>query len=1071
MAFSLNDLKSYTGDNETFLKGKNLFLEGKVVDIQVNSFWKTEIAVNGVIDDGMKIRSRISIANDRIVSYGCTCKEFLNKEKACCHVVALAAKYEGYNGSISAGVVYTSGSARRIVDSYMDKTNRYSRNSLEESMSNITICQDITVKKTGDKSVLKASFYLKSGINKYLIKDLYDFTDRINNNIYHEYGKRLGFVHGINAFNEKSREMVEFIVSRKNFEKLNESVNGSYSVKNNTRELTLFGHDIDDFFSILEKNELPVFVDNYKTMYVTRDRLPISVSVREKGSNGYTVKLQGVEKIITGAANLYGVTGNSICICDENFTEAMGDFLVHICNYDNDNSVDISKKDMAPFYNIVMHEVEKYAVVDYDNIKTEELEPWKLNISFNADLEDGDKLTLKTECDYDGVPFDINTGRISSANVNRDYYLEYTVRNILFKYFGELQDRYYETDDYDKIFEFLSEGTRELKNYGSISLSERLSEFKVIPHMPVTASVNINNGLLQMEIDAGDYSRNELEQVLRAYKEKQRYVRLSDKGLMQMEGSELEVISEILADMELTVDDIYNKTFYIPRYRSLYIDKSLKADLNIRYNRNEAFKALVKAIKHAGENEYEIPEVLKGILRGYQETGYYWLKTLDECGFGGILADDMGLGKTIQIISVLESEKECGRPSLIVTPSSLIYNWENEIKKFAPSLTAVSVVGSKSERKDILENADNCNVIITSYELLKRDLELYKNKVFRFHVIDEAQYIKNPTTENAKAVKKIKSETRFALTGTPIENRLAELWSIFDFILPGSLFSYKKFRERYEMPIVSGDKKASEHLKEITKPFIMRRMKKDVLKELPDKLEYEVYAKLEGEQNKLYVANALKLKKELQTTGEYEFNNNKIQIFAELTRLRQICCDPSLCYENYEDESAKLQMCIDLVKNGISGGHKILLFSQFTSMLEIIKKRLEEEGIKYYILTGKTKKESRLNMVENFNIDDTQVFLISLKAGGTGLNLTAADMVIHYDPWWNRAAEIQATDRAHRIGQKNTVSVFRLIAKGTIEEYIMAMQNRKVQLAEDILSGESEGIASLTKDDILRLLG
>ena len=385
------------------------------------------------------------------------------------------------------------------------------------------------------------------------------------------------------------------------------------------------------------------------------------------------------------------------------------------------------------------------------------------------------------------------------------------------------------------------------------------------------------------------------------------------------------------------------------------------------------------------------------------------------------------------------------------------------------TLKVRTINGTAQEREELLNAASEGEILVTSYDLLKRDIAFYEEKEFRFQIIDEAQYIKNASTQSAKAVKSVNARTRFALTGTPIENRLSELWSIFDFLMPGFLFSYQRFKKEYELPIVRDqDEACLKGLHRMIGPFIMRRLKKDVLKELPDKLENVIYSGFEKEQKDLYTANAWQVRQQLEQAGDG--GSDRIQILAQLTKLRQICCDPHLCYSNYNGSSAKLETCIDLIRNGVEGGHKILLFSQFTSMLEIIEKRLKKEGMAYYILTGATPKEERLHMVNSFKDDGVPVFLISLKAGGTGLNLTAADVVIHYDPWWNVAAQNQATDRTHRIGQEKQVTVFKLITKGTIEENILKLQESKKNLAEQIITEGTVSLGSLTKDDLIGLL-
>ena len=427
------------------------------------------------------------------------------------------------------------------------------------------------------------------------------------------------------------------------------------------------------------------------------------------------------------------------------------------------------------------------------------------------------------------------------------------------------------------------------------------------------------------------------------------------------------------------------------------------------------------------------------------------------------------MGKTIQVLTFLQKFHKDGK-ALVVCPASLVYNWYSEITHFAPELTCLQVIGTAAERKAILEDND-VDVYITSYDLLKRDIESYEGKKFYVQIVDEAQYIKNANTQASQAVKAIQSSFHIALTGTPIENKLSELWSIFDFILPGYFYTYGYFRSTYEIPIIKEeDEQAQYHLQTMISPFVLRRLKKDVLKDLPDKLEEVYYAEATPSQKELYDARVQRMKQMINSASDKEFKQDKIRILAELTRLRQLCCNPSLIYEDYVNGSGKEDMCIDLIRRAVEGGHKILLFSQFTSMLDLLCKRLEKEHIPFYLLVGSTPKAKRAQLVEQFQQDSVPVFCISLKAGGTGLNLTAADIVIHYDPWWNTAVENQASDRAHRIGQKNAVTIYRLILKDTIEERILALQQEKSGLASRFLDNESISSSSLSREDLLKLL-
>ena len=497
------------------------------------------------------------------------------------------------------------------------------------------------------------------------------------------------------------------------------------------------------------------------------------------------------------------------------------------------------------------------------------------------------------------------------------------------------------------------------------------------------------------------------------------------------------MLAELMKTLQLSPKEFVKGKMHIPAYRTLYLDQMLENNESIYSNRDRHFREIVKGFKTIKDADFEEPESLSGIMRNYQKNGYKWLRTLEAWKFGGILADDMGLGKTLQVIAVLlaaKEEKQSGT-SLVVAP------------------------------------ARNADVLVTSYDLLKRDIDQYDQKEFLYEIIDEAQYIKNHTTAAAKAVKVVNSRIRYALTGTPIENRLSELWSIFDYLMPGFLYGYDTFKKEMETPIVkNGDEAAMARLQKMVSPFILRRLKEDVLKDLPEKLEEIRYVKFEDTQQKLYDAQVLHMKEKLASQDEGEFNKNKLWILAELTKLRQICCSPSLCFENYRGESAKADACMQLLQSAIDGGHRMLLFSQFTLMLAILQDKLEKEGIEYFIITGETSKPKRQELVKKFNAGKTPVFLISLKAGGVGLNLTGADVVIHYDPWWNLAVQNQATDRAHRIGQTKKVTAYKLIARNTIEEKIQKLQETKRDLAEQIIGGEMGQLGSMSREDLLELL-
>ena len=644
--------------------------------------------------------------------------------------------------------------------------------------------------------------------------------------------------------------------------------------------------------------------------------------------------------------------------------------------------------------------------------------------------------------------------------------------------------------DEEALYQVLSEGMPQFQEVGEVWLSESVRHLRVLPPPEVSMGVSLGGGWLDLKIETAGIDPAELLQVLSEYRQKKKYYRMKNGEFLQLSGGGLQALDSLTADLGLTKSEFQAGEAKIPACRAFYLD-SLSGDGRMKlFQRDEAYGMMVRDLKTAQSVSYAVPAVLEKTLREYQKIGYTWMRTLARYHFGGILADDMGLGKTLQVIALLTAfyqekseQKAAGNegsgaesplPSLIVCPASLVYNWGQEFARFSPEIRVLLIAGTAKERQEQLEEqmrmeaSERAQVIITSYDLLKRDRAAYLGRTFEYEIIDEAQVIKNAKTQGAKAVKEISANVRFALTGTPVENRLSELWSIFDFLMPGFLYSYRKFRERYELPIVKNqDPEALTALRRMTGPFVLRRLKKDVLRELPGKEERIVYSAASGRQQKLYTASALKLKEAL--AGGAWSGNGKLEVLSQLMRLRQICCDPALCFEDYTGESAKLETCVSLIASASAAGHKILLFSQFASMLERIRERLLQEGISSHLLVGATPKEERSRMVQAFASDEVPVFLISLKAGGTGLNLTAADIVIHYDPWWNVAAQNQATDRAYRIGQEKPVTVYKLILKDTIEENLLKLQNAKLALAAQVVSEGMVSLGDLSQNELMEL--
>jgi len=634
-------------------------------------------------------------------------------------------------------------------------------------------------------------------------------------------------------------------------------------------------------------------------------------------------------------------------------------------------------------------------------------------------------------------------------------------------------------------------------------------------------------GLLDIEFDFDDISPEEIISILADLREKKKYHKLANGVILNLDDGQIVRLSDMITFLGLTESDIMRKQANAPAFRALYLDDCFSGGPVGLVSRDRLFRDMVSNVKNPSDTEFEIPPGIKGRLREYQATGFKWIKALSNHSLGGILADDMGLGKTLQVLTALMYEKENsasnGAPSLVVVPTSLVYNWCEEITKFAPTLRYMVISGTKNIREKKIQKINNYDVIITSYPLIRMDYTSYAETEFNYCILDEAQYIKNPDSQNAQCVKFIKSRHRFALTGTPIENSITDLWSLFDFVLPGYLHSRTKFYEIYARrlpqrmatanrgsaatygrsavahvePDAADGRSADTHmgsaaeadeaadmppraytLQEIsrqTRPFILRRLKADVLDELPDKIEMKLPAELDAKQKKVYLAHLALIRKDFLEGGDdsdirHRIGQRQMDVLAALMRLRQICCHPALFVENYDGDSGKFLLLQEVVREAVDGGHRVLIFSQFIGMLSLIKGWAEREGIGYFYLDGQTPPEDRMKNIRKFNGGERELFLLSLKAGGAGINLTGADMVIHYDPWWNPAVEDQATDRAHRIGQKKTVQVIKLVTAGTIEEKIFDLQDRKKQLINDIIKPGETFLSKITIDELRELM-
>lgn len=598
----------------------------------------------------------------------------------------------------------------------------------------------------------------------------------------------------------------------------------------------------------------------------------------------------------------------------------------------------------------------------------------------------------------------------------------------------------------------------------------------------VSLGLSLRANLIQMDVRESDLSADELRAMLSAYRRRKRFHRLSDGRIAALGEGDVAALGDMMRDLGVSADALLDGGAELPTYQAFYLDREYGDAV-----RDRAFEDYLRCLD-GSPAAAEVPASLAGTLRPYQAEGFRWLSRLASLGFGGILADEMGLGKTLQMIALVKSLRDSGQLGgsvLVVCPASLVFNWADEFARFAPDVPVVPLEGSRVQREMLVERAEGeSRVIVASYDRVRIDGPQLARAEWGMVVLDEAQYIKNHATKTTRAVKRLAAPLRFALTGTPVENRLSELWSIFDFLMPGFLGSYERFRERYELGIIGEDGEAAARLRALIEPFVLRRRKAEVLIDLPAKFENIRYVPLSREQRRLYDGAEQRLREDLNAQKRQnasranrrghipDAEKSAVEVLAELTRLRQIALDPALVFENYKGGAEKLGVIMELVDEAMEAGRKVLIFSQFTSYLDVLSAELDRRGIGHFAITGATPKRERVRLVNEFNGDETPVFLVSLKAGGTGLNLTGASVVVHADPWWNAAATDQATDRAHRIGQSREVDVYKVVAKGTIEERIVALQQAKRDLADSVIAATGgEALAGLTRERLAELLG
>lgn len=1076
-------------NGKTYQRGMQLKKQGAIFNIREREEQGT-MHVRAVAEGSMDIEYFLwmdfDLEKGEILEYECQCPAYFQYEGMCKHCVALALHYvseeparmdlnEFLRGQKQGGKkVSTSNQISEMIYDY----------AMEERAGYLQpdVIGQIELEPKLHRDYKGWSVEFKIGAKtKYVLKDLHAFLEAMEKKEKVDYGKKLGFIHEVGAFTRESRELVAFLGKYVGEYRYHHGAEGftRYYYFTAMRALGLSGESLGALLHLLTGKQ--ILLDDYYAQdkkyveIVSQDPLlPYSLE-RLKGKDGFLFTIPAID-VAYGNKRLYVRYKDTFYECSQEFSRHMRR-ICEASTFKQDTKLQIGKEDMPSFCSTILPVLQEYANWKAE-VDLEEYQPKECVVKIYLDWEEG-VITARLEAEYGDATYNL-LDQADMLDTFRNTEREAAAVHMVSAYFpGVTKDKKYcfpEAEE-DLLYHLITTGVEQIGKAGELYASDAFKKLRVDRAPRVSIGISLSGGLIDLEIDSGHLSAEDLEGFLNNYRKRKKYYRLKNGTFLEIEDNSVSMLSEITDGLELSPKELGKGKVQVPKYRAFYLNQVLKEESEgVEVFRDQAFKSVIRDMKSIEDSDHEVPESLKNILRAYQKTGFRWLCTLDDMGFCGILADDMGLGKTLQVLAYLLHKKEQSgetEPSLIVCPASLVYNWQSEIQHFTPELSQLVLAGTLAERKKLLEEYQDYDVVITSYDLLKRDIELYADKKFSVQIIDEAQNIKNHATQAAKAVKSMEAPVKFALTGTPIENRLSELWSIFDYLMPGFLAAYERFKTDYEAPIVQNqDPVAISRLQRMIKPFILRRIKADVLKDLPDKEENIIYSKMEGEQKALYAANVQRMRNSLSGQSDEEVTGGKLQILAELTRLRQICCAPGMVYENYKGDSAKLDTCMELIRNALEGGHKILIFSQFTSLFELMEERLKKDKIQYYKLTGSTPKQKRMQLVREFNdaANDTPLFLISLKAGGTGLNLTAADIVIHFDPWWNIAAQNQATDRAHRIGQTNTVSVFKLIAKDTIEEKIIELQEAKKNLSDQIISEKGISVSSLTKEDFLELL-
>jgi len=1077
LPFALNTEKimGLASNDTTFRKGLAYARNGNIKSLTRNdhAIWKAQVR-------GSELYHVYIQFQEKEISAECECPAYYSYDGYCKHIVAVLCKIldqieQGEEIEIkrSSSPLHDTYSAPRLsmhtskIYQLFDKFKERKPGSLDTIPNEKLSIEYILHINTKDPQSL-INVEMRVGNKRlYVVRKIREFLESVVKNESYFFTSNFIFDPYEQHIAEHDMEVIQLLSNISLNEKFYKEVNRYYmSNRLDERSLSIPPLFADSLMKLLSQCQCIINgIENEKTLDWKEELPPISFELNEWGKEGFLLKMNGLKNGVFLEEYQYVLLDHVLYKLPENAFE----LLFEMKNTLPQQEWSFEKQEIERVISSVIPDLKKLGKVSVvESISNQIFDP-SLTAKLKVDFVDY-RLIVKLSFHYDDIIIDpllnsfISRGNDSTIllrEVDKEQKIMDMIEQTPLKWNGQEMYIEDEEDIYTFLFDSIPQLEKEMRIY--VTTAAKSIMFEEIDPPKTNLEINNMTNLLEISFDMDGLNNEEILQILRAVVEKKKYYRLSDGRYISLEDEKYGALYDLFEELEIKKSQITGTVIKAPTVKGLQIEEIIKqGSMKI----GKSLRNLLSNLKHPEDLDFEIPDQLEPILRDYQKTGYQWLKTLSYYHFGGILADDMGLGKTLQAITFILSERTKleqnpgEQPVMIISPASLIYNWKKEFEKFAPELKVAVISGDASERVTLLSEMNQYDVLITSYPMLRRDIDLYENKLFQILILDEAQAIKNDKTQQAHAVRRIQASKKFALSGTPIENSLDELWSIFQVVLPGLFSSKQQFRE------MSPDK-----ISRIVSPFILRRMKRDVLTELPEKIETVQISDLSKEQKKLYVGYLERIKQEAQEsllTGN--FNKNRMKILAGLTRLRQICCHPSLFLENYDDGSGKMEQLFDILETSLANDRRILIFSQFTSMLNIIRKELDEKGISYFYLDGQTDKLARVEMTERFNDGENNVFLISLKAGGTGLNLTGADTVILYDLWWNPAVDEQAVDRAHRMGQKNKVQVIRLITQGTIEEKIYQLQQKKKELIDKIIQPGETMISSLTEEELKELL-